>query len=106
MKQIDDISSSRLGRADVPWDDNGRVVIRKRKFGRFGTAFLRMFRIKTELTLKLDTVGSEVWRQLDGRTAGEVLVSLQKMLPKEEGLPARLGRYLSTLISYKLAIME
>ncbi len=86
----------------VQWhvDEQARVALRRRKFGAVGTAFLRLFRVKPDLTVRLDPLGSAVWQLIDGqRTAHEILVRLQAQFPQEGDLPQRLGQYLSTLAS-------
>lgn len=87
-------------------DEDGLVVLRKPKMGRFGTGLLRLFRIDPLLTLRLDDLGSDVWRLLDGRTAGAVLAALQEQHPDEDDLPERLGRHLGTLVGHGLVRLD
>ena len=99
----EDVSAQHVRRLDVSWHEQGdRVVITRPKFGRFGTALLRLFRVRPELTLRLDPLGSAVWRLLDGRTVGQVLAELERTHGDEPDLPQRLGRYLGTLASNRL----
>ncbi len=107
---IPDVSKRIVLRGDdVSWDEaeDGRVTLRRRKFGRVGTGVLKTFRVPPDLTVHLDAVGSEAWRLMDGRrTVGEVLQGLQVRFPDEENLGERLGKYLGTLVSNGLVRLE
>ena len=86
---------------------DGRIVVRRRKFGRVGTAVLRMFRLRPDLTVHLDRLGSEAWRLADGRrTAGAIAGVLAERFPDERDVPARLGAYLSQLAAARLLRMD
>ena len=78
------------------------VAVEKRKFGTAASKLLGAFKIPPTITIKLDAIGSDVWRLLDGRTVGEILQELQRRYPDEDDLPARLGQYLSTMVSNEL----
>jgi len=107
MTQVADVSQRRVYRVDVAWHEaGGRVVIVRRKFGRAGSALLRLFRVSPDLVLRLDALGSAAWRAMDGRRVEEVLEALRREDPEADDLPARLGRYLSTLASNGLIRLE
>lgn len=78
--------------------EDGLIHISRRKFGTFGTGVLQFFRVRPELTLNLDDIGSAAWRLIDGRTTGAILVALQERYPHETGLGERLGRHLAALL--------
>lgn len=106
-QRIPDVSQRRATRADVEWEElpDGRIAVHKRKFGPAASKVLEAFKVPPTLTVKLDTVGSDVWRLLDGRTVGDVLHELQLRHPDEEDLPERLGKYLSTMVSNELVTL-
>jgi hypothetical protein len=109
MKAGEDTSRRRpTPAAHIHWEagPDGRVHLRRRKFGPVGTAVLRAFRIRPDLTVQLDAIGSEVWQLLDGRTVAAVLQALQERHPDEEDLPERLGHYLSVLASNRFIRLE
>ncbi len=102
MTQVEDASGRVPVRTDAAWDvdEYGRVALRRRKFGRIGTAVLRLFRMKPELTIRLDALGSAVWQLIDDqRTADAIVARLKAQFPDEPDLARRLGSYLSTLAS-------
>lgn len=82
--------------------EHGRVIVRRRKFGPVRTALGRLFGVQPFLETRLDALGSEVWRLLDGRTLDEVLRALQAAHPEESELAQRLGRCISTWASLRL----
>lgn len=105
MTRAADVATRVAERADVAWEEDpeGRVVVRRRKFGPVGSAVLRLVRIQPTLTVRLDAMGSEVWRLLDGtRTVAAVLAELQSEFPGEPDLADRLGQYLSSLAGNRL----
>ncbi|MGB1585532.1 MAG: PqqD family protein [Thermoplasmatota archaeon] len=101
-----DIAQQRPIRLVEGTEEGGLVVLRKQKMGRFGTGLLRLFRIDPEMTIRLDAVGSDVWRLMDGRTCAEMLDTLQERHPDATDLPARLGRYVGALVGYELVSIQ
>lgn len=87
-------------------EDHGVVVVRKAKMGRFGTGLLQLFRIDPMLTVRLDALGSEVWRLMDGRTAGEIAAELAARHPDMDNVPERLGQYLATLVGQGMVRLD
>ncbi len=108
-ERIPDVSARIAQRADVPWTvlADGRVQVTKSKFGPAGSKLLKAFKVPPTLTVKLDVLGSELWQLMDGKhTVAELLASLQKTHPDESELPARLGKFLSTMVSNDLVKLE
>lgn len=108
-ERVPDVSDRTPVRADVDWTGtpDGRVSVRKRKFGAVGTRLLRMAGLKPDLTVNLDALGSRAWRLMDGRrTVADVLDGLREAFPHEEDLAPRLGRFLSTMVSNGLVRLE
>lgn len=106
---VPDVSHDVAARApEVDWrEEGGRVVLTKRKMGAVGTRVLRALRLPHTLTIRLDPLGSEAWRLLDGdRTVGEVAEAIQARHPDEEDVPRRLGQFLSTMVSNGLVRLE
>ncbi len=104
-ERIPDVSERVAERSDGDWEvaPDGRVHVHKSKFGPAGSRMLKAFRVKPTLTVKLDALGSEVWQLLDGRRrVADVLAELRRRHPDEEDLPARLGKFLSTMVSNDL----
>lgn len=108
MDRIPDVSARTPVHGDVDWQElpDGRIAIEKRKFGATATKLLAAFKIPPTLTITLDALGSEVWRLMDGRTVGAILQELQQSHPDETDLPARLGQYLSTMVSNELVRLD
>ncbi len=104
-ERIPDVSARIAERADVPWStaEDGRVQVQKSKFGPAGSRLLKAFRVPPVLTVKLDALGSELWTLMDGkRTVADLLAALHETHPDEADLPARLGKFLSTMVSNDL----
>lgn len=101
-----DIANQRIWRKDVPWRDEGVVIITKQRGGRISRGLLRMLGMKTTMEVRLDAVGSAVWRALDGRTAQEILGELEDAFPNESQLNERMGRYLGALVGHGLVTVE
>jgi hypothetical protein len=86
----------------VEWEeDAGRVVLLVPRFGagRLGRLLARLVR-RGPLRVRLDSLGSDVWKQLDGRpTVGELAGSLAKRHPDEDpgDLQARTSGFLIQL---------
>lgn len=109
MERIPDVSQRTAHRADVTWDvlPDGRIAITKRKFGAATAKLLGLFKVPPTMTLKLDALGSEAWKLMDGsRTIGQVAEALVAAHPDEKDVPARLGQYLSTLVSNELVRLD
>ncbi len=84
-------------------DAHGRIVVRRRRFGAVRAALAKPFGVPAEFTVHLDALGSEAWGLLDGkRTVGEVHAELVRRRPGEADLAARLGKFLSVMVSHKL----
>lgn len=84
-------------------DEHGRVTVRRRRFGAVRAALVRPFGVPSEFTVRLDALGSEAWTLLDGkRTVGEVHAELVRRRPGEKDLAARLGKFLSAMVSHRL----
>lgn len=80
-------------------DPDGRVVVTRKKFGRFGTFLLRLARVRPQVTLHLDAMGSVAWDLMDGhRSVADILPLLEERFPEEGRLDERLGTYLSRLV--------
>lgn len=84
-------------------DERGLVTVRRRRFGPVRGLLARAAGVSPEFTVKLDALGSEAWRLLDGRrTVGEVHAELVRRLPGEKDLAARLGKFLSAMASHAM----
>lgn len=95
-----DISEHFIRQGEVEWDEvDGRIKLRRPKFGSFGTRVLRLFRINPILTLKLDAIGTAAWHLMDGRTVNAVLDALEDQFPQEGRLAERFGLYVQRLVS-------
>ncbi len=109
VERIPDVAQRTAHRADVQWEElpDGRIAIEKRKFGAAASKLLSAFKVPPTLTLKLDSLGSEAWKLMDGqRTVGQVAEALMAAHPDQEDVPARLGQYLSTLVSNDLVRLD
>ncbi len=71
-----------------------------------GLLLLRALRMRTTRLLRLDAMGSQVWRLLDGRPVSDVLAALQQQYPDEDDLAMRLGHYLGTLVGQGAATLQ
>ena len=101
MERIPDVSSRHAHRAEgVQWsEDKGRVTVRRRRFGRFGSALVRLARAEPDLTIHLDPIGSAVWLLCDGRKVSEIQADLARRFPGQEDIGRRLGSFLGTMVS-------
>jgi hypothetical protein len=109
MERIADVSERTAVRADVAWSElpDGRIAIQKTKFRGAAAKLLGAFKVPPTLTIKLDSVGSDVWRALDGKqNVGQVLAMLRAKHGDEPDLPERLGQYLSTMVSNGLIQLD
>lgn len=107
MERIPDASRQVVEPADgvvAEASANGLLTLRRRRFGAVRAAIGKGFGVKPEFTVHLDPLGSEAWGLLDGRrTVGEVHAELHRRRPDERDLPARLGKFLSAVLSHKMA---
>lgn len=84
-------------------DAHGLVTVQRRRFGPLRGLLGKPFGVKPEFTICLDRLGSQAWALLDGtRTIGEVHAELARRLPEEKDLPARLGKFLSAMVSHHM----
>lgn len=84
-------------------DARGLVTVRRRRYGALRAAMAKPFGIPADFTVRLDALGSEAWGLLDGqRTVGQVHAELARRRPEEKDLGARLGKFLSAMVSHKL----
>lgn len=87
----------------VDTDLHGLVTVRRQRFGAVRGALGRPFGVPAEFTVRLDALGSQAWGLLDGRrTVGEVHAELARTRPGEADLAARLGKFLSTMLSHRM----
>lgn len=108
-EHIPDVSRRTATRTDLAWEElpDGRVAIKKDKFSGVAAGMLKAFKVPPTLSVKLDPVGSDAWRLMDGsRTVGQVLQELRRRHPDEEDLPRRLSEYLSTMVSNGLVELD
>lgn len=84
-------------------DEQGRLTVRRRRFGALRAPLARMAGVSPEFSIHLDLLGTTTWQLLDGhRTIGQVHAELVRRLPGEKDLPARLGKFLSAMASHKM----
>lgn len=102
-----DIADHQIWQGDVDWvDEDGRILLRRPKFGAFGSKVLKLFRVNPILTVRLDAIGSAAWHLMDGRTVAEVLQDLEDRFPDEGRLAERFGLYLQRLVASKLVKLD
>lgn len=106
MERIPDASRQVAVPADdvvATADELGLVTVRRRRFGAVRALIGKPFGVAPEFTIRLDRLASQAWGLLDGkRTIGEVHVELARRLPEEKDLPARLGKFLSAMVSHHM----
>jgi hypothetical protein len=79
---------------------DGRVTVRRRRFGAVKARMVAAAGVPADLTIHLDPLGSAAWRLVDGRrTVGEIRVELLKAHPTEADLAARLGKFMGAMVS-------
>ncbi len=79
---------------------DGGVSLRRRRFGPVRSRLARLFGVQPTVEAHLDRLGAEAWRLMDGhRSAGAILLLLQREHPDEPDMARRLGQLLSTLAS-------
>ncbi len=84
-------------------EELGRVVVVRVRYGPTRRALARLVRLPTTFTVRLDELGSAAWRLLDGRrTVAEVRSALEQQFPCQDGLGARLGKFLGLMVSRDL----
>lgn len=109
MERIADVASRRAkpgAGVTATLGTDGRVALRKPKFGPAGTRVLRWFRVAPDLTVHLDALGSAAWSLLEGRTLGQVRKELEAQFPGERDIGARLGKFVGTMVSRGLVTLE
>ncbi len=78
------------------------VVIRPKFTSDLGKKILLPFFGQKNFKIKLDPLGSLVWKMCDGEhTVGDILQELQKTFPQEEDLPKRLTIFIHQLVREK-----
>lgn len=105
MERIPDVSRSVAEPAEdvTIEEEKGRLTLRRRRFGPARAALVGLFGASKDFTVHLDALGTAAWRLLDGRrTVGEVRVELGRLFPQEKDVPARLGKFLSVLVSHQM----
>jgi hypothetical protein len=85
-------------RADEGAD--GRITVRRRRFGVVKARMVAMAGVPADLTIHLDTLGSAAWRLIDGRrSVADLRRELHALHPSEPDLSARLGKFLGAMVS-------
>ena len=104
-ERIADVSRRVAERGDVVAEEgpDGRVTLRRRRFGALRSRLVGLVGEPADFTVKLDPLGSAAWRLIDGRrTVAEIKGELQRQHPAEADLGARLGKFLGTMVSHGL----
>jgi hypothetical protein len=84
----------------VEEDGQGRLTVRRRRFGAVKARLVAAAGVPPDLTVHLDPLGSAAWRLIDGRrTVAEVRARLHADHPGETELSARLGKFLGAMVS-------
>ncbi|HJQ93832.1 MAG TPA: PqqD family peptide modification chaperone, partial [Candidatus Thermoplasmatota archaeon] len=79
---------------------DGRVTLRRRRFGAVKAKLVAAAGVPADLTVHLDALGSSAWRLIDGqRTVAAIRAELGKENPDQPDLGARLGKFLGTMVS-------
>lgn len=79
---------------------DGRVTLRRRRFGAVKARLVAAAGVPADLTVHLDPLGSAAWRLIDGRrSVAAIRAELGKSHPGEQDLGARLGRFLGAMVS-------
>ena len=85
-------------RAEVGTD--GRVTVRRRRFGAVKAKLVGLAGVPADLTIRLDPLGTAAWGLIDGRrTVGEIRVELARTHPEEADLAIRLGKFVGAMVS-------
>lgn len=86
---------------------DGTVVVKRRRFGPVGRAFIRMLGGRPDVEIRLDRLGSAAWRLMDGRrNLAAIRVELEQIFPTEAQLPVRLGKFVGLLASKRMIELE
>ncbi|HUR62405.1 MAG TPA: PqqD family protein [Candidatus Thermoplasmatota archaeon] len=101
MERIPDASRAVPRKGEVQErQEDGQVVLVRRRFGWLRRGFLRMVRVDPDLTVRLDLLGAAAWQLIDGeRTVAQLHAELQRRFPAQDDLAGRLGRFLGTMVS-------
>ena len=79
---------------------DGRITLRRRRFGAVKARMVAMAGVPADLTIHLDSLGSAAWRLIDGqRTVADLRRELQVSHPAEPDLGPRLGKFLGAMVS-------
>ncbi|HUR24972.1 MAG TPA: PqqD family protein [Candidatus Thermoplasmatota archaeon] len=79
---------------------DGRITLRRRRFGAVKAKLVGAAGIPADLTVHLDPLGTAAWRLMDGRrTVGEIRAGLGRDHPEETDLGPRLGKFLGAMVS-------
>jgi hypothetical protein len=79
---------------------DGRITLRRRRFGAVKAKLVGAAGIPADLTIHLDPLGSAAWLLIDGRrTVAEIRAELGKKHPGESDLATRLGKFLGAMVS-------
>ena len=104
-ERIADVSRRVAERGDVAWEQgaDGRVTVRRRRFGPLRARLVGLMGEPAEFTVRLDPLGSAAWLLVDGRrTVAELRAELERAHPAEGDLGARLGKFLGTMVSHDM----
>jgi hypothetical protein len=107
MERIPDASRAVPRRGEVEArEEQGLVVLVRRRFGPVRRGVLRLFKVEPDLTVRLDALGSTVWGLIDGqRTVAQIKVELDARFPGEADLAPRLGKFLGAMVSRNLVLL-
>ncbi|MCA1812197.1 MAG: PqqD family peptide modification chaperone [Halobacteriales archaeon] len=104
MERIPDASRAIPRRGDVEArEEEGRVVLVRRRFGPARRGFLRLLKVEPDMTVRLDALGTAVWNLINGsRTVAQIHAELERTFPGEADLAPRLGTFLGAMVSREL----
>ncbi len=87
-------------------DENRVVIIRPKVVSNWAKKFLKPFFKDATFKIKLDAIGSVVWRNCDGtKTVAEILQILEQNFPDEKELQKRLLMFVRQLTRDKFIIL-
>lgn len=88
---------------EATWEQgsDGRVTVRRRRFGAVRAKLVGLVGEPADFTIHLDPIGSAAWLLIDGqRTVADLRADLQRAHPAEGDLGPRLGKFLGTMVSH------